>query len=211
MRQRPREQRTIARTQCVKPATWFFVHCPQKDRRHCRHVRQREQERAYHGDAHGKGHRLEHAAFQPFQCEDRHVHRDDDANAEHNRSTDFKRGSANDRGDFARWRTFAFTKTSHEIFDHHDGRVDHEAKVERAETHEICRNVEPSHENEGNQQRQRNHRRHDQRRADIAKEEKENERDEQCALEQIAKDRTCRSINNVGLTVERADRDTGRE
>ena len=56
-------------------------------------VGEREDQRAEHGRADGERHRPEHAALEPLERENRHVHGDDDRDAEHDGPADLERRS----------------------------------------------------------------------------------------------------------------------
>ncbi len=81
-------------------------------------------------------------------------------------------------------RTRVF-ETPDEVLHHDDGRVDKESEVERAEAHQIRRDAELLHGQGGKQQRQRDHGRRDERRADVAQEQEEDQGHEQSALRKV--------------------------
>ncbi len=83
--------------------------------------------------------------------------------------------------------------------------VDDQPEVERAQAHEIARNAQGKHAGAGDEEGQRDHARHDQRRAPIAHDDQENDRHEQRALPQVALDRRDRTIDQVGTRILHAD------
>ena len=74
-------------------------------------------------------------------------------------------------------------QASHEVLHHDDRGVDEQAEVERAETHEIGGHADLPHRQNGEQQRQRDDGRGDQRRSDVPQEQEQDQRDEQAAFQ----------------------------
>src|SRR5207247_9485072 len=79
-------------------------------------------------------------------------------------------------------------------------------EVQVAEAHEDRRDAETLHQQEGKEHGQRDDRRRDQRRPDIAEEEKQYQDDEEGALEQVLEDGMRRPVHHLSLIVERSDR-----
>ena len=90
-----------------------------------------------------------------------------------------------------------------ETLDHHDRCVHDQPEVERPEAHEIGRVAEQAHADEGDQHRDRNHRRHDQRGPHVAQEQEEHGDHEETTLHQILHDGAGGAANQLGLIVER--------
>ena len=91
------------------------------------------------------------------------------------------------------------------VLHHHHRRIDQETEVERPQAHEVGRIAEALHEHEGEEHRQWDDRRDNQRCANIPEEEEEDERDEEPALEQVPEDGACRPVYDGALVVELGD------
>ena len=100
-------------------------------------------------------------------------------------------------------------ETADEVLHHDDRGVHEQPEIERSEAHEIRRDAELLHRQGGEEQRQRNDGRHDERRADVAKEEQQHERHEQAALSEVGEDGARGLVDDGALAVERADRHAG--
>jgi hypothetical protein len=124
----------------------------QHQRRQHGHVRQREEQRAQHSNAHRECHGLEHAALEALQREDRDVDGDDDADAEDNRPSDFERSGPEQRRPVRRCAAGGVLQPPDKVLDHDDGGVDQKSEVEGAETHEIRRHAESLHRDEREEQ-----------------------------------------------------------
>ena len=94
-----------------------------------------------------------------------------------------------------------------EALDHHDRRVHDEPEVERPEAHQIGRVAEQAHADEGDEHRDRNHRRYDQRGPHVAQKQEEHGDHEQAAFHQILHNRARGAADQFGLIVERFNLD----
>ena len=159
MFQRPLEPALVSVAQREKPSRilMHLVGTRRRSRtaredvgRHRRHVGEREHERADHGRADRERHRTEHPALDPLQCEDRDVDGDDDRNAEYDRSADLERRTPDQVAAIA--IITLQREPTDEVLHHHHARVDDEAEIERAQTHQVGRESEPLHRQEGDEE-----------------------------------------------------------
>ncbi len=74
------------------------------------------------------------------------------------------------------------------VFDNDDGAVDDQAEVERAEAHQVARNLHAVHADRHHQERQRNDQHSDEGGADVAKQQEEGRGDQDRALGEVALD-----------------------
>ena len=98
---------------------------------------------------------------------------------------------------------------THEVLHHHDGRIHDEPEVQRAKAHEIRRQAETLHGEEGEQQRKRDHGGREERCTKIAEKEEEDRDDQQRALGEIREHRARRATDNITLAVEGPDPNAG--
>ena len=208
--ERPAQRREIACPHRLEPAGGLFRPMNEEKRRHHGYICQREQQRAEHGDADGECHRREHPTLEALEREDRQVHRDDDADAEHDRATDLEGRATNG---FAAVLALAFrvAEPAHEVLHHHHRGIHDQSEVQRAQAHEVGGVPESLHQHEGEQEGQRNHRRDDQRRAQVAEKHEQDEGDEQSAFDEVPEDGVRRSIHHLALVVERSHDDALRQ
>ena len=90
---------------------------------------------------------------------------------------------------------FQFRQLAHDVF-HHDHRaIDDDAEVHRAQRQEVCRNANQGQAEKGRQQGQRNNGSHDQRGAQVPQKQKQDQRDQHRALDQIGEDRCQRFVD----------------
>lgn len=81
------------------------------------------------------------------------------------------------------WRLYRWGEdTLHD----HDRPVDDDAEVDGSEAHQVGRDAEQPHEDEGEEHRERDDRRHDQSGADVAQEENQDEEDDDRPFDQVA-------------------------
>ena len=74
---------------------------------------------------------------------------------------------------------------THAVLHHHDGTIDHEAKVDGPQAEQAGGDAESQHSREGEQHRKRDRQGNDACRPQVAQEGKEHDNDQQAALEQV--------------------------
>ena len=79
-------------------------------------------------------------------------------------------------------------QSPHTVFDNHHRAIDDDAEVERAQAHQVRTDLVVHHPREGEQHRQRNDRRGNQRRADVTQEKEQNYDDEHRAFKKVLLD-----------------------
>ena len=165
-----------------------------------RDVDEREEERAEHGRRDGDRHRAEEDALGAGERRHRHVHHEDDEDAEEDRPRHLVRRLPDDPHD-GPFPALTFEPRDH-VLDHHDRAVHDHPEVDGAEAHEVGREPELAHPDEGEQHRERDHARHDERAADLAEQQQEHGDDEEAAFEEVRLHRVRRPPDEVGLVVE---------
>ena len=99
----------------------------------------------------------------------------------------------------------------HDVLDHHHGAFHDHAEVERAQRQQIRRNVPQVEADGGEQQRERNGQRDDQRAADIAQEDEQDHRNQDDAFGQVVHHRAGGQMQEVAAVEERNDLHAGRK
>jgi hypothetical protein len=100
-----------------------------------------------------------------------------------------------------------------DVLDHHHGGIDQHADGDgqAAQAHQVGRQPEHAHQDEGGQRRQRQHQGHDQRRAQVAEEGEQQHDDQHDGFEQRLGDRADRPLDQIAAVVEGFDRDARRQ
>ena len=80
-------------------------------------------------------------------------------------------------------------QASHAVLDDHHRSVDDDAEVQRPEAHQVGAHLVMHHASEGEQHRQRNHRRRDDGRSDVAQEQEQDHDHQNRAFQQVLLDR----------------------
>ena len=91
------------------------------------------------------------------------------------------------------------------VFHRHNRPIDDQPEIERPQAHQIAADIEPHHANAGQQEGDRNHRRHDQRGAPLAQCQNQYERHQQGALGKIAAHGGDSALDNVGTVIAHLD------
>ena len=119
---------------------------------------------------------LNKPAFHALQSEDRQIGRDDDADRIKHGPLHFVRGLADllHRGPGSRLVVPA--KMAHDVLHHHHRAIHDHAEIERAERQQVRRNMSQVETDRGEQQRKRNGQSDDQRAADIAQKQEQDDR-----------------------------------
>ena len=157
-----------------------------------RDQRQRQDQRARHRERDLERHRLEHLAFEPFEREQRQEHHDDDDDGEGDRVRHLLGRGQHGRGavdPFAMGLSFGHDAEG--VLDHDDGAVDHHADADRQtrERHQVGRQAELLHADEGDQHRERQGHDHDEGGAQLAQEQEQDDGHQDRAFDQRAPSR----------------------
>ncbi len=99
----------------------------------------------------------------------------------------------------------------HGVLDDDHRRIDDQPEVDRPEAHQVRRDVEVPHPDDGNEHRQRNRRRHNQSRAKLQQEQEQHRDDDQAALHQVRDGRPNRPVHQIPPVVEEFDRHPARD
>src|SRR5215475_2045609 len=105
----------------------------------------------------------------------------------------------------------AFSHSPHGVFGHDHSAVHDQPEVDRAETHQVAGDVEEAHEARGDQHRERDHRRGEQRAAPVAEQQDEDEDDDQRALDQVLGYGVDRAVDEFRPVIERDQFDPFRQ
>ena len=117
----------------------------QQKRRGQRHQSHRHHHRADHGPGDGQSHRSEDAAFDALEGEDRNQCGDEDQLCEKHRAGEVGGGMAGEFAEVGIGRGEHFI--DEDRFDDHDGGIDEDAEIDRAEREQIRRDaVEIQHQ-----------------------------------------------------------------
>ncbi len=182
-----------------------------------RHERQGKQDCAQQRKRQREGDRREDLALDPLESKNRHEGQDDDRLREHDRATELERGV------LQRVHTPAIAAVNgivlgstdreldHQRLDHHHRTVDDDAEVDRAQRDQVGADTARVHHDEGEQQRQRNHRRHRERRVPVAQEQHQDRDHQRRADREILGDGVDSVFDEVGAIVVRHDADAGRQ
>ena len=159
----------------IEPPLGPVALAPQEQRAHHRRQRQRDEARHQHRGRHRHGEFAEQAADDAGHEQERDEHGDQ-------RNRDRYDGEADLAGalDGRLERAIALFEVAHDVFDHHDRVVDHEADRD-GEPHEreiVEAVAERVHHAEGCDQRQRHHDARDHGRPEIAQEQEDDHHDE---------------------------------
>ena len=162
----------------------------EEQRGHHRYVGQREEEGPDDAEHECLGHRREVFSLDAGQRENREEDDQDDDHGEGCR-THHVAGASDDLfvhllvGELPS-EVLAAVQVGENTLDDHDRAVHDDAEVDGAETHQVGRDPEYAHEDEGKEHRERDDRRHDQTRADVAQEDDQYDEDDDRTLDQIA-------------------------
>ena len=135
--------------------------------------RESQQQRTGQGGAHGDGHGAKHASFQALQEQDRQVDRDDDDDGERHGPRYFVSGVAHRFK--RRLAAMLLFEAMHGVLHHDDSAVDNHSEIDGAQAHQVGADAEQSHAEEADQHGERNDRGCDQGRAQVAKEQQQND------------------------------------
>ena len=141
-------------------------------------------QRAKQRKGHGPGHGLEEAAFDALQREDRQEGGNGDDDGVEHRALHFVRGVADALGG-GLGAAVGVTHVAHDVFDQNDGAFHDHAEIERAEREQVGGNVHQVEADGGEEQRERNGGGNDERAADIAQKQKQNDRDQDHAFGEV--------------------------
>jgi hypothetical protein len=186
-----RQQRLVAALGPLHQAVFLLVDLVADEQRHGRgNEGDRQDHRAQQRNHHGEGHRVEQLALDTGERKDRQVHDHDDQLAEQQRAPRLLRSREHFMKTLgARERPavlgLRMREAPHAVLHDHHRPVDDDAEVQRAQAHEVGADLLVHHAGEGEQHRQRNHQRGDQRRADVAQEQEQDRDDQQRAFEQV--------------------------
>ena len=97
------------------------------------------------------------------------------------------------------------------VLDHHDRAVDDEPEVERAEAHQVSRDVEDPHQDGGEEHRERDDGGDQQAPPPVAQEQDEHDDDEQRPLDQVLRHRPDGAVYQLRPVVERDQLDALRQ
>ena len=154
---------TVVRT--VKDLGFFHHHMLglEQQRAQRRHQAHGKHQRTQQRKAVGHGQRTEDAAFNALQRE----HRDQGSNHDrHGKQRGLGHGNGrvhNDVAHIIRCLRFSQPRVAKYVLGQHHRTIHHDAEVDRAHRNQISRHAQRMQADKGDQQRQRNHRRHDQR------------------------------------------------
>ena len=146
-----------------------------------------EQKSAQQGEGYGPRHGAEQAALDALQGEDGQIGNDDDDAGEEDRLLYFVGGS----GDYLEKSLLPLGEldVAHDVFHHDHGAIHDHAEIECAERKQIRRNVAEIEKNGGEKQCEGNRDRDDQRAANVAQEDKKNQRNQDHAVGEISQNR----------------------
>ena len=96
-----------------------------------------------------------------------------------------------------------FTEPAQAVLNDDDRAVDDQAEIERAKAHQIARDARAEHPGNCHQHGDRNDRRSDERRADIAEQQEQDNDDEQGAFEQVLFHRPDGALDQIGTVIDR--------
>ena len=137
----------------------------QEERGHHRDVGQREQQCANDTEDQRFGHRREIFALDAAQREDREEDNQDDQHSEGSRTDYLARAGLHLSGHLLRRERAPLQSPTIEMgqdaLQNHDRAIHHDTKVDRAQAHQVGRDPEAAHQDEGKQHRQGNDRGHD--------------------------------------------------
>ncbi len=105
----------------------------------------------------------------------------------------------------------AAAQMAHDVFDHDHRAIDHHAEIERAQRQQVGRNMVQVEADRGEQQRERNGERHDERAAKVAEEQKQNHGNQNDALGQVVQHGVRGVMHQVAAVEERNDLHAGRQ
>src|SRR5579871_1196516 len=127
-----------------EPGLPFRHASPQQQASEHRHQRERKNKRASERKDYRQRHRAEHLSLDTLKRENRQINDDDYTDREKDRAEDLASGFEDDAFHLvvAQLRPVvrvaaAFREMTHDVLDHHDRAVHDEAKIYRAETHQV--------------------------------------------------------------------------
>ncbi len=188
----------------------------EKQRDRGRNERDREHERRGECEDDRDRHRPEQLPLDAAQREDRHVHDHDDHDPEDARPDHLSGGARDDVEPLAerkrsRATAVLFGQSPDAVLDDDHGPIHDQAEIERTQAHQVRADLGASHAGEGEQHRQRNHERREERGACVSEQREENRDHEQRALDEVPLHRRDRAIDERGAIVDGPHRDAGRE
>ena len=177
---------------------------------------QRQQHRAGEREYHGDRHRLEHFSFHPGEGEDRQVHRADDAQAEQAGTDHLGGGRGGGRQPFAVSEqppkaVLQFAEAAQAVLDDDHRAIDDQAEIQRAQAHQVAGDAATDHAGEGEQHRQRDHRRGDQRGAEVAQQREQHHHHQQRTFDQVGGHGADGAVHQRGAVVDGDGRHPGRQ
>ena len=179
----------------------------QPEGRQGRHDRESDDGRGGQGDHDGSGHGLEHLPLDAFEGEDRHIDERDDGDAEEHRTGDLAgRGGKLGRALILRQGTAEgadpLLEPSQEVLHHHDGAIDDEPEVDRAQAHQVGAGLGGGHAREQEQEGQRDGQGDEQRGPPMAEQQEQHGDDDKRPLEQVGLDRADGGSDEIRAVVE---------
>ena len=153
-------------------------------------------QREHHCDRHGR----EGLALDPGKGEQRREDEEDnrltvDGRFDHFLRCETRFGQSLAQSEQAALAVLSGCKPGDAVLDNDDRTIDDQAKVERAQAHQIARDTEPVHADRCHEHRYGNDQRGDYGGADIAEQEEQDGDHEQCAFEQVLFDGGDRRID----------------
>ncbi len=132
-------------------------------------------------------------------------HRDDDHAEEHRSADLFARGEHGLcpflGGERAAKLVLPLSKLADDVLHDDDRAIDDQAEVHRAETHQVSGDAEARHPRERKQERQRDRRGDDERRAPVAQQPEQHDHHEHRALEKVGLDGVDGAVDKLGAVV----------
>src|SRR5690606_11364238 len=173
-----------------------------------RDERHRQDHRAEQGADDGEGHGVKHFSFHAGEREDGHVNDGDDELAEHGGTAHFLGGG---EGEFeslgareqATEPVLRFAEAPQAVFNDDDRAVHDQSEVERAEAHQVARDLVGHHAGDGEEHGQRNHRGGDERGAEVPEQQEQHDDDQQRAFEQVGAHGGNGAIHERGAIIHR--------
>jgi hypothetical protein len=165
--------------------------CRDKQRDRRRDEGEREQQGAEQAHHHRERHRVEHLSLDAGQREDGHVHRATMMTTPNRLGLITSRVASNTVWKRSLPRQQApqpvllLADPAQAVLDDDHRAIDDQAEVQRAQAHQIARHPVLHHAGDGEQHRQRNHRRGDQRRAPVAEQQEQHDDHQQRAFQQV--------------------------
>ena len=190
----------------------LFSRVFERQRAEGRRERQGQEQGHQEGDHDRVGEGLEHLALHAFERQDREEDQDDDQNAEEDRLGHFP-GRAQDHRGAGRRRGGVFGQMAVDVFHDHDGAVHHHADRDdqAAQGHEVGRQADLAHDDEGRERRDDERGRDDECAADVPEEQEEDDDHQDDPLQQRLVDGVQGRHDQLDAVVERHDPESPRQ